>query len=79
MSITDIFIASLIKQEEMFFRRYIEEFANPPIKGEITKGKIRYRGIKIVQVNNGFQIIKWLEQRGKEISPKIVINFNINL
>ena len=78
MSTTDIIITSVIKQEEIFFKRYIEEFANPPIKGEITKGKIRWRGIKIVQVNNGFQIIKWLEQRGKEISPKIVIDFNVN-
>jgi hypothetical protein len=49
-------------------------FAEPPIKGEITKGKVRWRGIKLVQHNNGIKYIKWLEQRGKQISRKIVFN-----
>ena len=51
--------------------------AEPPIKGEITKGKVRWRGIRIVQQNDGFKYTKWLEQRGKQISPKIVFEGTI--
>lgn len=36
----------------------------PPIKGEITKGKLKWRGVKII-VQNGK---KYLIQRGKIIS-----------
>lgn len=51
--------------------------AEPPIKGEITKGKVRWRGIRIVHQNDGFKYTKWLEQRGKQISPKIVFEGTI--
>jgi len=66
------FIQEQQKKEEEIFTTALRTMAEPPIKGEITKGKIRWRGIRIVQQNNGFKYTKWLEQRGKQISPKIV-------
>lgn len=39
----------------------------PPIKGEITRGKIRYRGIR--QCFQQGTMRWWIEQRGKRISP----------
>ena len=60
------------KKEEEIFTTALRTMAEPSIKGEITKGKVRWRGIRIVQQNDGFKSTKWLEQRGKQISPKIV-------
>jgi hypothetical protein len=45
------------------------QFAQPPIKGEITKGKIKWRGIKAVDCFETGE--KWLEQRGKILGVKI--------
>jgi hypothetical protein len=63
--------------EEEIFTSALRIMAEPPIKGEITKGKVRWRGIRIVQYNDGFKYTKWLEQRGKQISPKIVFTGTI--
>jgi hypothetical protein len=71
------FIQELQKKEEEIFTTALRTMAEPPIKGEITKGKIRWRGIRIVQQNDGFKYTKWLEQRGKQISPKIVFEGTI--
>lgn len=65
------------RQEEEIFTTALRTMAEPPIKGEITKGKVRWRGIRIVQQNDGFKYTKWLEQRGKQISPKIVFEGTI--
>ena len=46
----------------------LRENAIPPIKGEITKGKIRYRRIRLIVEYDG---TKYLEQRGKRISERI--------
>ena len=75
LNITDVishFIQEQQKREEEIFTSALRIMAEPPIKGEITKGKIRWRGIRIVQYNDGLKYTKWLEQRGKQISPKIV-------
>jgi hypothetical protein len=61
------------KKEQDIFTNALQTMAKPTIKGEITKGKLRLRGIKILQVNDGLKTIKWLDQRGKQISPKIEI------
>ena len=71
------FIQEQQKKEEEIFTTALRTMVEPPIKGKITKGKIRWRGIRIVQYNNGFKYIKWLEQRGKQISPKIVFEGTI--
>lgn len=55
-----------------FFTPY---FRQSGIKGEITKGKIKWRGIKML-VNNGLTETTYqLIQRGKPISPKYTINY----
>jgi len=80
LNIDDIisrFISEQQKKEEEIFTTAMRIMAEPPIKGEITKGKVRWRGIKIVQYNDGFTYTKWLEQRGKQISPKIVFTGTI--
>jgi len=71
------FISEQQKKEEEIFTSALRIMAEPPIKGEITKGKVRWRGIRIVQYNDGFKYTKWLEQRGKQISPKIVFTGTI--
>jgi hypothetical protein len=69
--IINVFIKEQQKKEEELFTSALRIMAEPPIKGEITKGKLKWRGIRLVQYNNGFKYTKWLEQRGRQISPKI--------
>jgi len=52
--------------------------AEPPIKGEITYNKIKWRGIRKIEQRFFDRTETWLEQRGKRISEKIIINFSIN-
>lgn len=63
-----------------FTLRYI---AQPPIKGDITSGKIKYRGIKLITKttplpNGGLKTERWLEQRGKIICNISAYTFTIN-
>ena len=39
----------MLQIEEEWVKSIIRDKANPPIKGEITPGKLRWRGIKIVR------------------------------
>ena len=71
------FIQEQQKKEEEIFTIALRTMAEPPIKGEITRGKLKWRGIRIVQCNDGLKYTKWLEQRGKQISPKIVFESSI--
>jgi len=61
------------RQEEELFITALRVMAEPPIKGEITKGKIRWRGIRLIRQQVGPDSYSWLEQRGKQISPKFHI------
>jgi len=63
-------ISQMQKQEEELFTTALRIMAEPPIKGEITKGKIRWRGIRLMKQRIGLEFYSWLEQRGKQISPK---------
>lgn len=67
MNFQDIVILKSMRREE-FLDKTLREHAVPPIKGEITKGKIRWRGIKACQQGNAL----WLEQRGKQIGDKLI-------
>lgn len=71
------FIHEQQKKEEEIFTIALRTMAEPPIKGEITRGKVKWRGIRIIQQNDGFKYTKWLEQRGKQISPKIIFTGTI--
>lgn len=72
------FFVEQMKKEEEIFEKALRENAEPKITGEITKGKIRWRGIRIAQQNDFLKSVKWLEQRGKQISPKIMIEASAN-
>jgi hypothetical protein len=65
--------AEIQKQEEKLFTTALRTMAEPPIKGEITKGKTTWRGIRLIRQQVGFDSYSWLEQRGKQISPKFHI------
>jgi hypothetical protein len=72
-SATQRFIDEMQKQEEEIFTTALRTMAEPPIKGKITKGKITWRGIRLIRQQVGFDSYSWLEQRGKQISPKFHI------
>tara|TARA_R110000744_G_C19120197_1_gene535845 strand:+ start:77 stop:427 length:351 start_codon:yes stop_codon:yes gene_type:complete len=76
-NVTQRFISEVQKQEEELFTIALRTMAEPPIKGEITKGKIRWRGIRLIRQNVGLDSYSWLEQRGKQISPKFHIKANV--
>jgi hypothetical protein len=54
-------------------------YAIPPIKGEITAGKIKWRGIRLCNQNTFEYTKTWVEQRGVRIGREIIINYNIKL
>ena len=59
-----------------FFEPYLR---GAGIKGEITKGKIKWRGIKL-KVQNDLGSIKYqLSQRGVDISPILTVEFGLPL
>jgi hypothetical protein len=79
MNISQSIIEDAIKKENDYFEKYIRENATPKIKGEITQGKLKWRGIKVcvsTSISNGY--LKWITQRGVQISPKIIISFKLN-
>ena len=54
----------------------IRKYAQPPIKGEITAGKLKWRGIKLVTKGRAEyeKMERWVEQRGKRIGPVITFS-----
>ena len=71
--ISDV-IGPFMARTNDIFEMSLREKAQPPIKGNITKGKIKWRGIKIVRTMDGNGFTEWIEQRGERISPIIQIN-----
>ncbi len=72
-SVTQRLFDEVRRQEEELFTSALRVMAEPPIKGEITKGKLRWRGIRLIRQQIGLDSYSWLEQRGKQISPKFYI------
>lgn len=58
----------IVKQVNKFVKETILQFSEPKIKGEITKGKLRWRSIR--QIHQPENHLMWIEQRGKQIGPK---------
>ena len=56
------------KQKEQILKEHVLLLAVPKIKGEITKGKMKWRGIYACSDELG----EWIEQRGKVITPKVL-------
>jgi hypothetical protein len=59
----------------------------PPIKGEITKGKLKWRGIELCSKQGLSSTIQnplmnttyWLEQKGKKIGVEYVEQFELSI
>lgn len=75
-NIIDNAIKSIVKDIDEKMEYCVRNFATPPIKGKLTKGKLKWRGIKLIISNNGAQ--RWIEQRGMKISPIIEIGTLMN-
>lgn len=59
------------KQRNEEFELALLNNCKPKIKGKITKGKIKWRGIvQHRQYNNDFTMTEWISQRGVQISKK---------
>ena len=53
------------------FEFALRNTCKPPIKGKITKGKIKWRGIvQHREYNNDFTMTEWISQKGIQISEK---------
>ena len=79
--VTNRFIKEQSERQNAILEAAIRENAIPPIKGEITKGKVRWRGLRMINkgsVADGFTET-WIEQRGKRISPIIRNEFSYQL
>lgn len=63
-------IGEHVKKERDAFEKCLIDNSHPKITGQITKAKLRWRGICIIVEKIGFNTTKWIEQRGKQISPK---------
>lgn len=53
----------------------VRENSCPPIKGEITKGKLKWRSIKLCQRSTGNRLEQWIEQRGVKLGIPVIIEF----
>ena len=70
--LSQIIINAYIKKVDDIFIASLRNNADPPIRGEITKRKIRYRGIELHKTDVGnFTFQQQLFQRGRPISPVI--------
>lgn len=65
------YIGKAINEEllhtDVLFVSILRSMAKPPIKGKITKGKLKWRNIKRVCKSAPHE--EWLEQRGVRITP----------
>ena len=77
-NLTKKFINKLIQKEDEFLLSQLK-FAIPQIKGEITKGKLQWRGIKLIEINEINGTTKWLEQRGKQIGERLQYNYELKI
>ena len=66
-------VAYRMRRESEFFEQHCRENALPKIKGDITAGKLKWRGVYVVVKPKGHLTTKWLEQRGVQISPVLEI------
>lgn len=70
-NIRDVFINQVKAEQNRAFEYALRNVAVPPIKGEITRGKVKWRGIRIKHKNKPLMSATWLEQRGVRISAII--------
>ena len=76
-NITSRLMSNIIQKEDEFIKNQLK-LVVPKIKGEITKGKLRWRGIKLIEINDINVITKWVEQRGKQIGERLEYRVILN-
>lgn len=60
---------------ENWLKQTLEQFAQPKIKGKMTRGKLRWRGIRFNEQNTCNHKRKyWLTQRNKQIGETLIID-----
>jgi len=62
-------ISTYMKNLDKLMERLVRENASPPIKGEITKGKLKWRGLIMCRCFETNET--WIQQRGEDITPRI--------
>ena len=76
-SFAENIINDIIKKQSKIVNDVIEkdtrQNSNPPIKGAITKGKCKWRGLSLISKRTDNGIEKWIEQRGKRISRVVLM------
>ena len=73
--ITEKLNLEILKNQDDIFKESLMNLVEPPIKGEITKGKLKWRGVRFIQQKVGLNYCSWLEKRGKQITPKLYIEY----
>jgi hypothetical protein len=68
-------LSEFLMKENKLFTYVVNNLSYKPIKGEATEGKLRYRGIKLIQKRTPDGYERWLEQRGVVISPTTTFKF----
>lgn len=62
-------ISGYIKSLNDVMEKFVRQNAKPPIKGDITKGKVKWRGLRwcsCLETNE-----TWVQQRGEDITPRV--------
>lgn len=75
-------IITLRKERDEILEEFLRIYPDPVITGEITEGKIIWRGLRLAVRRNNHIEQCWLEQRGEKISPIIttkIASFPFNL
>ncbi len=75
-------VKALHKERNEIIEEFLRIYPDPVITGEITEGKIIWRGLRLAVRRNNHIEQCWLEQRGKKISPTIttkITSFPFNL
>jgi hypothetical protein len=72
-------IAHMVKKTDEQLMEFFDPYLRKTgIKGEITKGKLKWRGIKMTVKSDIYSSVFQLVQRGETISPEFKANFRIN-
>ena len=79
--VTNRFIKEQSERQNAILEKAVRENAIPPIKGEMTKGKVRWRGLRMIHRGTGAYGFTetWIEQRGKRITPIIRNEYSYQL
>lgn len=66
-------LLELMNSENLIIQAIIELFSEPPIVGELTGEVLEKNEIRLCIQNESGRMVKWVEQRGERIGPKLVI------